>query len=195
MNESFLVPLAAHRLGVGYYSRNSSFNQQESSREGAAFATSDCVDRSVRNNTDTVIVVPVEQLAFASIDNTYLTAFPTAAQLAADDANGSSSSSNSAGRDCRICLASGTEELIQPCDCCGTLGYIHESCLTAWVTEHASLICELCGQRYKAPYAEKLAPLVTAAMQRRKHTLLTTAGATMTITPSRLSRDDWTCLM
>jgi hypothetical protein len=194
LNTSFLLSLAAHRLGVG--STISSYGQQESSPDGPAAPAS---DRSVDipATTDTVIVVPMEQLAFASTENAYLSAPPAASQLAADDADWSSSNSSSAGRDCRICLstASGTEELIQPCDCCGTLGYIHESCLTAWVTEKGSLICELCGQRYKAPYADKLAPLSTAAMQRRKQTLLTTTGVTMTITPSRLSWGDYICLL
>jgi hypothetical protein len=59
---------------------------------------------------------------------------------------------------CRICLSAGSaeQELIQPCACTGTVGYIHAACLTAWVQERGSLTCKICQQRYKEPFAQAL---------------------------------------
>lgn len=110
----------------------------------------------------------------------------------------SSCSSAFSTQECRICLSSGaTEDLIQPCSCCGTLSYVHNSCLTTWVEERGSLICELCGQRYKQPFVQALEPIVTAAMQRKKHTLVTSTGRVLEVTnpQRRMSRDEWVCLL
>lgn len=72
---------------------------------------------------------------------------------------------------CRICLAEGNEfdnPLIAPCDCCGTMKYVHLRCLQHWLanraqTRHFGIIttiiwksfdCELCKKeltdRFKA---------------------------------------------
>ncbi|XP_019762306.1 E3 ubiquitin-protein ligase MARCHF3 [Dendroctonus ponderosae] len=52
---------------------------------------------------------------------------------------------------CRICqtVASG-EPLISPCNCKGTLAYIHLSCLERWLNQSGRNFCELCNFRYDA---------------------------------------------
>jgi hypothetical protein len=100
-------------------------------------------------------------------------------------------------QECRICLSSSnTDELVQPCCCCGTLSYVHSSCLSTWVEQRGSLVCELCGQRYKEKYAAALEPVVVAAMQRKKHTLVTSSGRSLQVQyVRRMSRDEWICLL
>jgi hypothetical protein len=109
-----------------------------------------------------------------------------------------SSSGLSIGQECRICLSSSNaDDLIQPCSCCGTLSYVHNSCLYTWVEQRGSLVCELCGQRYLEQYAAALEPIVVAAMQRKKHTLVTSSGRTLEVQSVRrhMSRDEWICLL
>lgn len=46
---------------------------------------------------------------------------------------------------CRICHEDGTaEELIDPCECTGTLGLIHASCLEKWLSASNTDHCEIC---------------------------------------------------
>lgn len=51
---------------------------------------------------------------------------------------------------CRICMDLGDAniEMCAPCDCTGTIQYIHVSCLKEWIKEKKSIKCELCGQTY-----------------------------------------------
>eukprot|EP00746_Dinoflagellata_sp_MGD_P071311 gnl/MRDRNA2_/MRDRNA2_290685_c0_seq1.p1 gnl/MRDRNA2_/MRDRNA2_290685_c0~~gnl/MRDRNA2_/MRDRNA2_290685_c0_seq1.p1 ORF type:complete len:125 (-),score=5.78 gnl/MRDRNA2_/MRDRNA2_290685_c0_seq1:535-909(-) len=56
-------------------------------------------------------------------------------------------------RQCRFCLSSDDEkgDLIQPCDCKGTMSYVHRDCLRMW-REHcrgeAAEKCTVCGAQY-----------------------------------------------
>jgi hypothetical protein len=70
---------------------------------------------------------------------------------------------------CRICLSAGSaeQELIQPCACAGTVGYVHAACLTAWVQEKGSLTCEICQQHYKAPFVQAVAALTQPLQQQQ----------------------------
>ncbi|KAK1800507.1 hypothetical protein P4O66_005728, partial [Electrophorus voltai] len=46
---------------------------------------------------------------------------------------------------CRICHdGGGQEELLSPCECTGTLGTIHRSCLEHWLSASSTSFCELC---------------------------------------------------
>lgn len=48
--------------------------------------------------------------------------------------------SQSGIRECRICLAADNQEdLVQPCNCTGSVKYAHMECLKAWVQERCSL--------------------------------------------------------
>src|SRR5258706_13178171 len=49
---------------------------------------------------------------------------------------------------CRICLD--TEGLlITPCNCCGTIGYMHELCLMKWLSNKSDNSCEICKHEYQ----------------------------------------------
>lgn len=65
--------------------------------------------------------------------------------------------SQNAPKECRICLESGVDEaLISPCNCTGSLKYVHSECLQSWIEkivnkskqdiegEKAYILCELC---------------------------------------------------
>ncbi|XP_066583284.1 E3 ubiquitin-protein ligase MARCHF2-like [Prorops nasuta] len=50
---------------------------------------------------------------------------------------------------CRICHEDGhLEELIEPCECAGTLGLIHCSCLEKWLSTSNTDRCEICKYNY-----------------------------------------------
>ncbi|XP_015114833.1 E3 ubiquitin-protein ligase MARCH2 [Diachasma alloeum] len=65
---------------------------------------------------------------------------------------------------CRICHEDGnTEELIDPCECSGTVGLIHTSCLEKWLTTSNSTQCEIC--KYAFPIKKKNKPLTQSIWQ------------------------------
>ncbi|NXW50766.1 MARH3 ligase, partial [Nyctiprogne leucopyga] len=50
---------------------------------------------------------------------------------------------------CRICHeGSSQEDLLSPCECTGTLGTIHRSCLEHWLSSSNTSYCELCHFRF-----------------------------------------------
>ncbi|NXR05041.1 MARH3 ligase, partial [Sagittarius serpentarius] len=60
---------------------------------------------------------------------------------------------------CRICHeGSSQEDLLSPCECTGTLGSIHRSCLEHWLSASNTSYCELCHVRFAAE--RKPRPLV-----------------------------------
>ncbi|GMG44129.1 unnamed protein product [Ambrosiozyma monospora] len=54
---------------------------------------------------------------------------------------------------CRICRCEGTPDdpLFHPCKCRGSIKYIHQECLTAWLAHSNKKICDIC----KTPFAFK----------------------------------------
>lgn len=51
---------------------------------------------------------------------------------------------------CRICYNSDIKEpLLQPCNCSGTMGLIHRSCLERWLSSCLKNECEICGFEHK----------------------------------------------
>lgn len=57
---------------------------------------------------------------------------------------------------CRICqTTSASEILISPCNCKGTLAYIHLSCLERWLNQSGRNYCELCSFRYDAVQTQR----------------------------------------
>ena len=40
------------------------------------------------------------------------------------------------------------EEMCAPCECAGSITYIHVTCLKEWIKEKRSIKCELCGSNY-----------------------------------------------
>ena len=49
---------------------------------------------------------------------------------------------------CRICYEGG-RNLISPCDCKGSIRYIHKHCLLKWIKISESKKCEICNSKYR----------------------------------------------
>jgi len=68
---------------------------------------------------------------------------------------------------CRICYNSDVKEpLLQPCDCSGSMGLIHKTCLEKWLSQSNKNSCEICNYDYKVnrklrPFAEWLCRPIT----------------------------------
>ncbi|KAF1750414.1 hypothetical protein GCK72_016964 [Caenorhabditis remanei] len=56
-------------------------------------------------------------------------------------------------RICRICQMH-EGEMVRPCDCAGTMGDVHEECLTKWVTMSNKKNCEICKSEYSKSGAQ-----------------------------------------
>ncbi|KHJ88490.1 zinc finger, C3HC4 type [Oesophagostomum dentatum] len=50
-------------------------------------------------------------------------------------------------RACRICQSE-SGEMVRPCACAGTMGDIHEACLSRWVAMSNKDHCEICQEKY-----------------------------------------------
>uniref|UniRef100_A0A670ZHQ5 E3 ubiquitin-protein ligase MARCHF2 n=2 Tax=Pseudonaja textilis TaxID=8673 RepID=A0A670ZHQ5_PSETE len=56
---------------------------------------------------------------------------------------------SSDGPICRICHEGGNGEgLLSPCDCTGSLGTVHRSCLEKWLSSSNTSYCELCHTEF-----------------------------------------------
>jgi hypothetical protein len=225
MNASFLLPLAAYRRELLHNAHLVGSSVQSSAPQplpGPAPVEQD--DPSVRIETSETCVVPIGALMGACrqqktphtesplqpsvLDGPAamdMLARPPTASMALDNCcpvgglqeSSSSSETLYPSKECRICLSAGDREnLVRPCSCCGTLSYTHTACLSAWVQERGSLVCELCGQHYKEPHAQQLEPLVIAAMQRRKLAAFPVADVEgSSSNRRRMTRDEWICLL
>ena len=75
---------------------------------------------------------------------------------------------------CRICRCEpGSEKIISPCYCSGTLQYVHQSCLLRWLKANDCVDkhhCELCQYEFKLkplPWVDWRMPSLSATEQRR----------------------------
>ncbi|XKL66509.1 hypothetical protein PGB90_009929 [Kerria lacca] len=50
---------------------------------------------------------------------------------------------------CRICFSDEIANLINPCNCAGSIGLVHAHCLERWASVSCRLICEICKCKYK----------------------------------------------
>ncbi|XP_018586661.1 uncharacterized protein LOC108921615 isoform X1 [Scleropages formosus] len=72
---------------------------------------------------------------------------------------------------CRICHEGGNGEgLLSPCDCTGTLGTVHRSCLEKWLSSSNTSYCELCHtefsvERRPRPLTEVSGPFLTSLLE------------------------------
>lgn len=65
---------------------------------------------------------------------------------------------------CRICHEGGSSEgLLSPCDCTGTLGTVHKSCLEKWLSSSNTSYCELCHTEFSIERRPKPLKEVTVA--------------------------------
>nr|AAD45535.1 zinc finger protein STAT-B [Caenorhabditis elegans] len=59
----------------------------------------------------------------------------------------SESTTSGSRRICRICQMH-EGDMVRPCDCAGTMGDVHEECLTKWVNMSNKKTCEICKSEY-----------------------------------------------
>ena len=52
-----------------------------------------------------------------------------------------------------ICFEEATKDnpLFRPCNCKGSVAYVHHACLLRWATESDRMECELCGGKFRVP--------------------------------------------
>ena len=51
---------------------------------------------------------------------------------------------------CRICFETTNQnEMLSPCDCSGTMAYIHSNCLKNWIQTKNEVICDICKQKWR----------------------------------------------
>ncbi|XP_026231288.1 E3 ubiquitin-protein ligase MARCH2-like [Anabas testudineus] len=97
---------------------------------------------------------------------------------------------------CRICHeGSGGETLLSPCDCTGTLGKVHKSCLEKWLSSSNTSYCELCHteftiERRPQPLTQWLKD---PGPRSEKRTLLCDMACFLLITPLA-AISGWLCL-
>jgi len=62
--------------------------------------------------------------------------------------------SNSGEIFCRICHQTSriglSSDLVSPCNCLGTMAYVHRQCLQRWASISANNTCDICGFVYKS---------------------------------------------
>ncbi|XP_009905225.2 E3 ubiquitin-protein ligase MARCHF3 [Dryobates pubescens] len=97
---------------------------------------------------------------------------------------------------CRICHeGNGQENLLSPCQCMGTLGAIHRSCLERWLSSSNTNCCELCHFRFAVERKPKplLEWLRSPGPQHEKRTLFGDMVCFLFITPLA-TISGWLCL-
>lgn len=66
---------------------------------------------------------------------------------------------------CRICHEGGSGEgLLSPCDCTGTLGTVHKTCLEKWLSSSNTSYCELCHTEFSVERRPRPLTEVTACV-------------------------------
>ncbi|XP_077580147.1 E3 ubiquitin-protein ligase MARCHF2-like [Stigmatopora nigra] len=97
---------------------------------------------------------------------------------------------------CRICHeGGGGETLLSPCECTGTLGKVHKSCLEKWLSSSNTSYCELCHteftiERRPQPLTQWLRD---PGPRSEKRTLLCDMACFLLITPLA-AISGWLCL-
>ncbi|XP_075744088.1 E3 ubiquitin-protein ligase MARCHF3-like [Rhipicephalus microplus] len=67
-----------------------------------------------------------------------------------------SGSAMSVGPTCRICFRGCLEEALrQPCNCRGSIGLVHASCLEKWVSQRRNARCDICAFAYEVEERSK----------------------------------------
>ena len=74
----------------------------------------------------------------------------------------SSANRESEEKDCRICYESGGQSsMLSPCNCTGTMKYVHKQCLLSWINSKHAIKCELCKIEYRCPLSVRRPQLWT----------------------------------
>ena len=77
----------------------------------------------------------------------------------------SEASTSESLHECRICggLDGLNDELIDPCDCQGSVQFVHMSCLQQWISArpaHIRMICEMCHVPYRLKLVTVINPTI-----------------------------------
>ena len=68
-----------------------------------------------------------------------------------DQNDGSNMNEQNIPKECRICYETYEDDsnpLLSPCDCSGTMAYIHFQCLSKSIESNGEEICGICGQKW-----------------------------------------------
>ncbi|KAI1286123.1 E3 ubiquitin-protein ligase MARCHF2 [Halotydeus destructor] len=57
---------------------------------------------------------------------------------------------------CRICLQATPKELITPCECSGSQGFVHFECLSKWIESSRRIRCSVCNSTYSGIRIQQL---------------------------------------
>lgn len=89
--------------------------------------------------------------------------------------------SANSGAMCRICHDNSPRKaLIAPCDCDGTIAWVHRKCVESWLTRSGKNKCELCGAKY---ILKRRPPKLRQWLQQHPRQLITDALLTVLLTP------------
>lgn len=72
---------------------------------------------------------------------------------------------------CRICFETeeATNKLLTPCDCRGTVQFIHHKCVLRWIStttnEKFRYLCTLCGGKYALPVHWKIEDEISGSLE------------------------------
>ena len=70
--------------------------------------------------------------------------------------------------ECRICLTTDNQQdMVQPCQCIGSVRSAHLECLKSWCMENLSLKCEICDRVYKEEVVNALMATLLEAQDRQ----------------------------
>jgi len=124
----------------------------------------------VVDSTDIVVVIDTPEEVSISPQGQELEDEPPGASLptAAAGAKGDITTSTPNQGECRICLMSDdVGQLIEPCNCTGSVQHAHLKCLKLWVHEKAELRCEICKSMYKQSLLDELEPDLQIGLEER----------------------------
>ena len=80
--------------------------------------------------------------------------------------------SESEQNECRICFESSRQEsMVSPCDCCGSMKFVHKHCLLMWINTSHRLKCQVCGIQLRCQLTVKRPNLWTFIPQNFVHFL------------------------
>lgn len=92
---------------------------------------------------------------------------PAGATDVAGAADAACATDAAAARECRICLSTDDQaDMVQPCQCTGSVQSAHLACLKAWCMENLSLKCEICGSVYEQEVVNALMDTLLEAQSR-----------------------------
>ena len=82
--------------------------------------------------------------------------------------------------ECRICLGDDDPEtMIQPCQCRGTIAFVHRRCLDAYIQYYPDGVCRVCHQNMLSPDKRVIVNLLNLHVFTALFYLILTSGASL----------------